>query len=171
MSKEVWRAIPEFPDYAVSNLGNVKRIKDAKTAKAGRQLKSSKMPSGYVGIILRRDGRSITQYVHTLVLSAFICPRPSPVHQAAHYNGVRWDNRLANLRWALPIENNADKKKHGTDQVGMKHHMRKITDADVLEIRRLRSLGMYCKDIAKRFGLHKAYISLVANGKRWSHIQ
>ena len=171
MSKEIWRTIPEFPDYAVSNIGNVKRIKDAKTSKAGRIVKTHRMRSGYVGVVLRKDGCSITQYVHSLVLSAFVCPRPTQDHQAAHYIGVRWDNRLANLRWASPITNTADKKRHGTDQVGMKHHMRKISDDDVREIRRLRSIGVYCKDIAKKFGLHKAYISLVANGRRWGHIQ
>lgn len=170
MNKENWLELNEFPDYAVSDLGNIKRIKDAKTAKSGRQLKPVKARSGYVSVILRRDGKSVTCYVHALVLSAFVGPRPSPKHQAAHHNGVRWDNRLANLRWALPVENCADKKVHGTDQVGMKHHMRKITDEDVREIRHLRAAGVYYKDIAARYGLHKAYVCLVAKAKRWGHL-
>lgn len=170
MSEEKWKVIPDFADYAVSDHGNVKRVRDAKTSKSGRLLRLFTHKSGYVGVILRRDGRSVTHYAHSLVLTAFVCPRPTKSHQAAHVNGVRNDNRIGNLRWATPLENCADKKIHGTDQVGMKHHMRKITDADVLEIRRLRQQGVYCKDIARKFGLHKAYVSLVANGRRWGHV-
>jgi hypothetical protein len=165
-----WRPVPIFPDYAVNKAGAVKRITDARTAKAGRFMKTQRLPSGYEVVCLRRDGKSITQYVHALVLEAFVCPRPTSAHQAAHANGIRDDNRVENLRWVLPVENAADKKLHGTDQVGMKHHLRKITDDQVLEIRRLRKQGVYCKDIAARFGLHAAYVSLVANGKRWGHI-
>lgn len=170
MSEEQWRVIPEFPDYSVSDIGRVKRTRDAKTAKAGRMMKPGLLPTGYATVVLRQNGRSITRYVHALVLSAFVGPRPSHVHQVAHANGLRGDNRLENLRWALPTENAADKKAHGTDQIGMKHHMRKITDMDVLEIRKLRAAGVYCKDIAAKYGLHAAYVSLVANGKRWGHL-
>lgn len=171
MSTEEWRQIPDFPDYAINRCGTINRIADAKTAKAGWLLKAHRHPvSGYMQVVLRRDGKSKTQYVHALVLAAFVSSRPTPVHQAAHANGVRDDNRLENLRWVLPVENASDKKLHGTDQVGMKHHMRKISEDDVREIRRLRKQGVYNKDIAARFGIHKAYVALVASGKRWGHI-
>jgi len=170
MDNDVWLEIPDYPDYAISKNGNIKRIRDAKTAKAGSLLKQHRMKTGYLHVCLRRDGKSIGHYVHTLVLATFVGPRPTPKHQVAHFNGIREDNRLENLRWVSPVENASDKKRHGTDQVGMKHHMRKITDADALEIRRLRAEGVYCKDIAAMFGLHKAYVSLVATGKRWRHL-
>jgi hypothetical protein len=170
MDSDNWRVIPECSSYAISRSGCVKRILDSKTSKAGTFIKPYKSNSGYVTVVLRNAGRAKTFYVHSLVLSAFHGPRPTAKHQAAHINGHREDNSVENLRWASPIENAADKKLHGTDQIGMKHHMRKITDADVLEIRRLRQQGVYCKDVARKFGLHKAYVSLVANGKRWSHV-
>lgn len=170
MKQHDWRVIPDFPDYEITRHGMVRRATDAKTAKAGWLLKTHPNRSGYVQVVLRRSGKSLTQYVHSLVLSAFVGPRPSNIHQAAHLNGNRQDNRIENLRWALPAENAQDKKRHGTDLVGMRHHSRKISDADVIEIRRLRAEGVYCKDIARKFGVHTAYVSLVASRKRWTHI-
>lgn len=70
---------------------------------------------GYSQVCLRRKGsRTVhTHYVHALVLTAFIGPRPTPEHEGCHWNAVRTDNRLWNLRWGTPFENAADKKRTG----------------------------------------------------------
>lgn len=52
--------------------------------------------------------------VHRLVAIAFISDPPSPVHQAAHGDGVPGHNAAANLRWATPSENQSDRRTHGT---------------------------------------------------------
>jgi hypothetical protein len=52
--------------------------------------------------------------VGELVLRAFVGPRPATHYHAAHNNGRPHDNRLTNLRWATPKENDADKDLHGT---------------------------------------------------------
>ena len=168
MSEE-WRVIEAFPDYAVSSAGRVRRIVKAKTA-SPRIMKCTKK-GAYMGVVLRSDGRSVGQYIHRLVALAFLGDPPSPAMQVAHNDGDRFNNAVGNLRWATPLQNCADKKRHGTDQQGMKHHMRKITEDDVREIRRLRAAGRQYKDIAPLFGLNKSYVCLVASGRRWGHIE
>jgi hypothetical protein len=63
----------------------------------------------------------VQRKVHLLVLEAFIGPRPEG-HQGAHENGNKLDNRLDNLRWKTPGENNRDKRRHGTDHQVVKTH-------------------------------------------------
>ena len=170
MIVEQWRTIPGFSDYSISDRGAVKRTVTSKTSNAGKIRKTYILPNGYQGVVLRRDGRTISQYVHTLVLLAFIGPRPTNNHQAAHENGIRTDNRLENLRWATRSENCADKKKHGTDQRGMRHHLRRLSEDDIREIRQLRLSGITCKELAGRYGVSLPHISSISNGRSWGHI-
>jgi hypothetical protein len=70
--------------------------------------------SGYWVINLRVDGKVKCRCVSELVLTTFVGPRPSPIHDAAHVNGDRNVNALDNLVWATKKENAAHKRLHGT---------------------------------------------------------
>jgi hypothetical protein len=48
-------------------------------------------------------------FVHTMVLSASVSPRPSDLYSADHINGCRTDNRLCNLEW-VPIWENTRRR-------------------------------------------------------------
>lgn len=61
------------------------------------------------------------RYVHHLVLEAFVGPRPHGM-QCRHINGNSLDNRLKNLAWGTPSEDNYDRVRHGTHQ----HSRRKL---------------------------------------------
>lgn len=50
--------------------------------------------------------------VHTLVLEAFVGPRP-PGLVALHGNDIGTDNRVGNLRWGTPSENQYDRVENG----------------------------------------------------------
>lgn len=54
---------------------------------------------------------------------------------------------------------------------GEKHHGAKLTEAQVIEIKRLRSEGETNTSIAKSFGVSSSTIGLIANGKIWNHIR
>ncbi len=60
------------------------------------------------------EGKTRTFRVHTLVLLAFVGPREGSM-QAAHFDGDRSNNRLENLRWALPHGNMSDQA-HATQE-------------------------------------------------------
>jgi len=59
---------------------------------------------------------------------------------------------------------------HGEWVSGEKNHRAKLVASQIVEIRRLRAAGAECKDIAKKFGIHRTNVSLIANGQRWKHI-
>ena len=123
---EAWRPIPETNgEYEVSDKGRVRSTVRLRTQRTkggvivtrrlkGKPMRASDNGAGYQSVLLRIEGRSVRRYVHRMVLEAFVGPPPSPEHQTAHGNGDRADNRLENLRWATPVENQADVDRHGT---------------------------------------------------------
>ena len=104
--KEVWKTVVGYPYYEVSNLGRVRSIKRLAYTRAGwptypggHILKGYKRPYGYISINLcKPDGKYTGKLVHRLVLEAFIGPCPEGM-QCCHYNDIKDDNRLENLRW------------------------------------------------------------------------
>jgi hypothetical protein len=118
-------AVADFPDYAVSNTGLVRRIVD--------DVILTQRPSdgGYLRVRLWRDGEPRYLRVHLLVLEAFKGPRPTARHHGAHApDRSKWNNTIANLRWATPEENEADKKPHGTAKGGGK--VKPLSPAEVI---------------------------------------
>lgn len=58
----------------------------------------------------------------------------------------------------------------GGGQVGSQHHAAKLTEADVVEIRRLRASGLLHREIAERFNMSRCQIGDIARGTAWSHV-
>jgi hypothetical protein len=108
-SVETFLPIPGFPGYSVSDLGAVKGPRSTEMSPADNG-------TGYLQVILYRDGKPHRQYVHRLVLMAHDSLPPFEGAQGAHWNGRRADNRLDNLRWATPRENSADKRRHAAER-------------------------------------------------------
>jgi len=124
---------------------------------------------GYKQVQLRLNGKRLLKLVHVLVLEAFVGPRP-PGKESAHWNGVRDDNRLANLRWATRLENMQDMVRHGTTARGERSGKSKLTDRAVLEMRRMRRWGSSYQAIADRFGVSDTVARFAIIGKTWKHI-
>jgi hypothetical protein len=161
---EEWRSVPTDCRYEVSSFGRVRRIR----AVGGyRYLKYRKAGAGYLQVSL---GRRNNNYVHRLVLFAFVGPPPVGKPEAAHWNGVITDNRLKNLRWSNHIENESDKIRHGTGPIGERNGMAKLTEKQVREIKLVIRCGDNRRQIAARFEVSRHLIDLIANGKRWAHV-
>ena len=113
---------------------------------------------------------------HRLVAFGFLPEPDDSKTQVAHVNGSRLCSHFENLRWSTPLENNADRVEHGTGPVGQSNPKAKLSNEDVIEIRRLHlavRMGdedMRVCDIAKRYGVHIATISNIAHRKTWRHI-
>jgi hypothetical protein len=74
------------------------------------------------------------------------------------------NNRAQNLRWALPEENEADKRAHGTHPRGGR---RQVTDdATVAAIRVAAVAGESFTAIGARHGLHRTSVARIVTGQR-----
>ena len=60
--------------------------------------------------------------------------------------------------------------KEKPNQWGEKSHKAKLTDKDVLEIRRLYKEGKMLRRIAEQFGVNESTIKAIVNRRTWKHI-
>lgn len=180
---EEWREIPEFPSYSASSHGRVMMtVVDKNNHRLIGPLKQSKSPSGYLFVTMRKEGRGYCRRVNRLVCSAFHGPPPSPKHHAAHGNGNRTDNSKENLRWALPVENEADKRLHGTAAIGERHWSKLkpecrargtghgLAKLNPDAVRAIRSSGKSQRALATEYGVTQGAIQMVLCRKTWTHI-
>lgn len=56
------------------------------------------------------------------------------------------------------------------DQRGEKHHLAKLTEQDVIKIRKRRNTGEYLDSIANDFNVTKSMIWCIIANKNWKHI-
>ena len=149
-----WRPVAGYPGYEVSESGSVRGPRGvlAKTPNDG----------GYLRVKLAIGDQRRNVLVHLIVLRAFVGPAPSARHHGAHGNGDRRDNRLENLAWKTPEENEADKHAAGTAPAGFSGHRR----TDVAQVRRLLSEGLSYARVGLRIGLHRSSVSRIARGLR-----
>lgn len=163
---ERWKDIKGFEGaYFVSDLGRVRSAKRYRVS--GRILTPCVAGKGYRKVQLVVGEKNEHRYVHELVLTHFVGPRPKGM-DAAHNNGHRDDNRLANLRWATRTDNHADKIEHGTACRGERHGQRKLSEADV---RGIRSSTDTCASLAAQFGVGPMQISRIRTRKNWGHVE
>jgi hypothetical protein len=102
-----------------------------------------------------------------LVCTAFHGPRPNG-KEAAHGDGKPGNAAAGNLRWATPVENNADKRLHGTHGEGEAHSQHRLSAVEVREIR--SAAGFTQQSLADRYGVSQATISNIIHRKVWRHI-
>lgn len=109
--EEIWKSIPGAAPYQVSNLG---RVKSFKLYAEGRLLKPGLASNGYYTVVIYfDDGSKSSRTMHSLVMEAFVGPRPDGM-EVCHNNGDRKNAFLINLRYDTPANNQADRYKHGT---------------------------------------------------------
>lgn len=159
-----WRVCRAFPDYAVSEFGDVRRIVDsASRSKAGKVLKH-RISNGYAKIELARDGRPFKTSIHRLVTFAFHGDPPFPGAEVCHNDGDKTNNHYSNLRWDSPRNNQIDRIYHGKGG-------NKLSPSDIPLIRGMLDRGMRSIEIADTFGVKRRTIDGVAYRATWSFIQ
>ena len=100
---ETWKE-SDIPGYMVSSEGRLAKL-----------MKLTPAANGYVQLkvpIHRGAKQRINRYLHDLVLTAFVGPRP-PGAVVRHLNDIRTDNCVENLAWGTYSENQQDIIRNG----------------------------------------------------------
>lgn len=109
---ENWKIINDYPNYEISNLGNVRNLKNKKLLKFW-------ISKGYHRIGLYGGKKQKIISVHRLVAQAFI-PNLNNKPQINHINHVRNDNRIENLEWVTNLENSRHKISYKKRKITLK---------------------------------------------------
>lgn len=88
---EEWKNIDGYPNYLISNLGNVFSLNTGKNLKAGKN-------NGRLQVSLSKNGKYKTFKIHKLVALAFI-PNPDNLPQVNHKDENPLNNCVDNLEW------------------------------------------------------------------------
>jgi len=166
---EEWRPISNARGYEISNFGRARtwKLNRHRMAPQPKLLRQWKDPLGYRYVTVSVNDKKRTTATHRLVAEAFIGPVAGDDY-VCHKNDVKHDNRLVNLYVGDAKSNAQDKARNGGLLRGEDCN-RKLTTADVLEIRRLRGCVKQ-KELAKRFGVHQVTISEIQLRKIWRHV-
>jgi hypothetical protein len=170
---EVWKAIPDYLGYEVSDHGRVRSYWNPGPGQNIRNLpqkilKSKLTKGGYPEVGLCKNlGRS-SMLVHRLVLLAFVGPCPKGT-EACHNDGNKTNNFLINLRWDTKSANGLESYKHGTSHTrGEGHPSAKLTEGKVMEIRQRKHGSLSQMDTYYSVGRNT--IKRVLNRTTWKHI-
>ena len=107
---EQWRPIADYPDYEVSNMGNVRRkYKNGKV-----KLLKPQDNNGYKQVGLSSNGKPKLFLVHRLVAMAFIELVAGKL-TVDHIDRDKTNNNVENLRWADYYEQNRNTCKYRAD--------------------------------------------------------
>lgn len=160
-----FRRIPGYKDYWVSANGEIISTKKNNPI----IMKPISAKDGHMYVFLYSNGNTKKMWVHRAVLYAWD-RSPKYYEECRHLNDIPYDNRLGNLCWGTREENLNDRRINNGLPVGEKSGTCKLTEKQVLEIRKeygktsLRKLG-------EKYGVSHTAIRRAALGIKWSYLK
>lgn len=90
--------------------------------------------------------------------------------QCRHLNDCHDDNRLENLCWGSRQENVDDKRVNDKMPVGERSGTHKLTEAEVLEIRKARGTASL-RELGAKYGVSHTAIRRAMLGIKWGYLE
>lgn len=128
---------------------------------------------GYLLVCSTVANKRHAALAHRVAWTFFNGPIPSGM-TINHRNGDKADNRPANLELATMSE----QRQHAVRVLnvprnrpkGSLHPKTRLTEADVMTIRKMRGDGVMVKEIAAKFKMRTRAVSAICTRRTWTHI-
>ncbi len=131
----------------------------------------TRLRRGYESLTLRLNEVRKDYSIHVLVAEHFIGPRPDGF-QVNHIDGNKINNNVTNLEYVTQSENMKHAFRLGLQcNKGENHSQSKLTELDIIKIRRMRKMGMTYLKISEYFCVTGLTIGKICRGERWSHVK
>ena len=102
--------IKDCPNYLIERDGRVYNIRE------DMYMKHSNHSAGYMKVsLVDKDGQKKYPLIHRLIALAYI-PNPKNLPMVDHKNRRRKDNRLENLHWISPRDNQLNSKRYSNQE-------------------------------------------------------
>lgn len=176
--QEIWRPIKNYEGlYEVSNLGNVRTLdKIIRSAirnnnfikRKGRDITPKYTKQGYQFVILYKEGKSKSMFIHRLVASAFL-DNADFKKAVNHKDLVKSNNHVSNLEWVTYKENKSHAMENNAVAKGERTGGSILKEKDVLFIR--SQFGLISgKKLAKLVNISDTNIYDIWKRRTWKHI-
>lgn len=149
-----WVKINDFPNYEISNSGNIKNIR------TGHILKPSISKRGYPVVNLYKNGKGHLKTVHLLYAKAFL-PNPLKLTQINHIDGNKLNFNLSNLEWCTARENNLHARNTGLHNSNGDKKVNQYDENNVF-MKTFKSIS----EASRITGINRSCINAVVKGNR-----
>lgn len=129
--------------------------------------KSSVSKSGYASIGLLANGKMKRFRINRLVAVSWISREPFQGAVVRHLDNNKINNHVSNLAWGTYADNEADTARSGLRPRGTEINTCKLSEDQVLQIRKMRSDGLSYVAIGRHFGVSKDTARKAAIGDNW----
>lgn len=160
--------IENYSNYAVTEDGKIWSYKTK------RFIKLTLNRGGYYWFNLSRPGeKPKATRVHRLVAFAYLGNPPEDRQDVNHIDGNKQNNHYTNLEWSNKSLNGFHAHRTGLNvpvpQLGEKHGMSKLTNEDILNIRKLKE-SKDNREIAKMYNITTTQVWRIVTRRNWKHI-
>lgn len=152
LKDEVWKTVPNFPNYQVSNYGHVRNQKQI--------IKAFPNNHGYLKVNFWKNHKPTTKTVHKQVALLFV-ENPNNYPEVNHKDGNKLNNRSDNLEWCTRSHNNAHALRSGLRK---NPNPKALTKEQEKEARELYENGVTSEELAEKYKVNPRTIRKYVKG-------